>query len=93
MLGPHDPGDVVTEALRERGRGAACRDRDRDRVLAMDGREDERAELRHVDDVAEKRARLGVTEDASVHGRRRGGGDDEEPAVEVVGPVAASHER
>ena len=51
VLGPDDLGDPVAEMLRERGRCAAGRDRDRNRLLAVDGGQDERAELGHVCDV------------------------------------------
>src|SRR5207249_6864024 len=78
--------------LRERGRGAAGRDGDRERALPVDGGEDERAELGHVDDVAEHPARLRVREDAAVQLRVVGRGDDEEVAVEVLRAVATLHE-
>src|SRR5581483_1559120 len=82
--------EAVAELLRERRRGAAGGDGERDRPGAMDGREDDAAELGHVDDVAEERARLGVRVDAPVQRRVRGGGDDEEAAVEVGAPVRAA---
>ena len=51
------------EVLGERRRGAARRDGDRDGLVAVDGREDERAEVWDVDDVAEERPRLGIAEE------------------------------
>ena len=55
----------------------------------MQRREDEGAELGHVDHVAEERACLGVGEDGRVDGgvvRRR---DNEIAAVEIRAPVRA----
>ena len=88
MLGADDLGDPVAEVLRERGRGTARRDGDRDRLVAVDGGQDERAELRHVHDVAEERAGLRVAEDPAVDGGGARRGDDEEDAIEILGPVA-----
>ena len=78
--GPISSPICVADPLRERGRGAAGRDGDRDRPLAVDGGEDERAELGHVDDVAEEvappRRRRDAPVDAGVARwrRRRGSG-------------------
>ena len=58
--GLHELCDVVAQPLCECRRSTAGRDRDRDRVLPVHGGEDEGAELRYVDDVAEKPAGLGV---------------------------------
>jgi hypothetical protein len=52
-------------------------------------REDEGAELGHVDHVAEERACLGVGEDGRVDGRVVRRGDDEVAAVEIGAPVRA----
>src|SRR3954451_23059665 len=82
-------GDLGLHALRERGRGARGGDRDRERAGAEDRRQDEVAQRRHVDDVDEHRALLGVVVDADVHVgavRRR---DDHERALEVRGLVVA----
>ena len=60
------------------GDAAAGRDGDRDRPAPVDRREDERAELGHVDDVAEDAPLVRVREDAAVQrvvARRR----DDEP--------------
>ncbi len=64
-------------------RGRLGRDRDGNGALTVDRRQDERAELGHVRDVAEEPAALGFGEDAAVHLLARGGGDDENAAVEV----------
>src|SRR5438445_657280 len=71
-------------ATTEHERVAAVRDRDRDRPPAVQRRQDERAELGNVGDVAEDAARLGVGRDAPVQlvvARR----DDGEPDSLQVG--------
>jgi hypothetical protein len=50
----------------------------------VDGGEDEIADLRRVDDVAEEQALLGLLVDAAVQPRVGGRGDDEEAIVEVA---------
>ena len=69
--------------LASAGDGAGRGDRDRQRTGADDRREDEVAERRHVDDVHEHRAALGVLEDADVHVGVAGRGDHHEGALEV----------
>ena len=83
MLGPDERRDVVADALSERGRGAARRDADDDRVAAHERRQDERAELGVVGDVAEQRAPGRGARDAAVDRAVVRRGDDEQPAVEI----------
>ena len=83
VLGAHDRGDLVAEMLGQCRRCAAGRHRHGDRLVSVDGGEDEGAQLRYIDDVAEKRPRLGVAEDAPVDRRDRCCGDDEKPTLEV----------
>ena len=59
----------------------------------MDGRENEAAELGHVDDVAEHPAGVGVGEHSLVHPCDRRGCDDEEAPVEIGGAVEAADQR
>ena len=82
-------GDLALHPLRQRRRGARGRDRDRQRAGADDRGQDEVAERRHVDDVDEHRAPLGVLVDADVDLGVVGRGDREEGALEVGGAVLA----
>src|SRR4051812_38699455 len=78
-------GDLALHALGQRGGRAGGRDRDRQRTGAQDRRQDEVAQRRHVDDVDEHRAALGVLVDADVGGGVVGAGDHHEDALEVGG--------
>ena len=82
-------GDLGLHALGERGRRAGGRDRDRERTGAQDRRQDEVAQRRHVDDVDEHRALLGVVVDADVDVGVVRRGDHHERALEVGRRVRA----
>jgi hypothetical protein len=62
---------------------AGGRDRHRQRTGADDRRQDEVAQRRHVDDVDQHRARLGVLEHADVEVGVVGRGDRDQRAVEI----------
>jgi hypothetical protein len=81
--------DLATEPLCKGRRRAARRHGDGDRALAVDSRQDERAELGNVGHVAEEPAPLGVGEDAPVHVLAGGCRDDEKLPVEVRALVPA----
>src|SRR5581483_5329605 len=74
-------GEPVAQMLRERGRGAARRDGDGDRPAPVQRREDERAALRDVLDVAEDPPLARVGEDAFAE--RDVDHDDEPDVVEL----------
>src|SRR3954452_8286693 len=82
-------GDLGLHALRQRGRRAGGRDRDRERAGSKDGRQDEVAQRRHVHDVDEHRALLGVVVHADVDVGVVGRGDDHEGPLEVARVVLA----
>src|SRR3954464_3905236 len=73
-------------ALGERGGRAGGRDRDRERPGADDRGKDEVAQRRHVDDVDEHRAALGVLVDADVRVGVVRGRDRDEDALEILRP-------
>src|SRR3954447_5063367 len=83
-------GHLRLHALGQRRRRAGSGDRDRQRARADDRREDEVAQRRHVHDVDEHRAALGVLVDADVDVGVVGARDDHERALEVLGAVLAA---
>src|SRR5215213_4260865 len=71
------PLQIFLQCSRDRGRIAAGRDGDLDRAALDDGRDDELAERRHVDDVDRNAAAPAVGGDLLVHALMVGGGDDD----------------
>src|SRR3954447_23199947 len=82
-------GHLRLHALGQRRRRAGSGDRDRQRARADDRREDEVAQRRHVHDVDEHRAALGVLVDADVDVGVVGAGNHHEGALEVRRHVLA----
>jgi hypothetical protein len=87
VLWRHELGDIGAQTLRECWRRAACRDRNRDRALAMNRRQDERAELWIVGDVAEDAEPLAIVEDLPIYRAVRRRSNDEPVAADVVARV------
>src|SRR5581483_7969489 len=88
--GSPSPTAAARAAPRRARRGAAGRHGDRDRSFAMDRRQDERAELGIVGDVAEAAELVAVRTDEPVELAIGGAGDHEPVAARVPRPVAVA---
>jgi hypothetical protein len=83
-------GDFAFHPLGQGGRRSGRRDRDRERAAAHDRGQDEVAQRRHVDDVDEHRAGLGVLVHRDVDLAVVGRGDHQERPREIRGHVLAA---